>query len=222
MRNVDDIRVPGLGETQRALLHALKRRGPSTTGELAEGFDLATGTLREHLKSLEARRLIERTGTKRHGPGRPHVIYGLTDAGEALFPRGEGELLVELVEFLLDTGRDELIDEFFERRVDAAYSDAARRVENMTVERREKEAMRILADAGFMPQLEKDVESGESILRLCHCPLKSVIAVTQRPCAAEERYVSQLVDGRLERFAYMPDGDDSCSYRIRRPGGLRG
>lgn len=222
MPNADDIRVPGLGETQRALLHALKRRGPSTTGELAEGFDLATGTLREHLKSLEARRLIERTGTRRHGPGRPHVIYGLTDAGEALFPRGEGELLVELVEFLLDTGRDELIDEFFERRVDAAWSEAARRVEDMTVERREKEALRILADAGFMPQLEKDEETGESILRLCHCPLKSVIAVTQRPCAAEERYVSRLVDGRLERFAYMPDGDDSCSYRIRRPGGAPG
>lgn len=218
MRDADQLRVPGLGDTQRQLLYALKRRGPATTGELAEGFDLARGTLREHLKSLEARRLVERTGTKRHGPGRPHVIYGLTDGGEALFPSGEAELLVEFVEYLLESGREEVIDSFFEQRVDEAYAEAAARVERMTLEHREKEAVRILADAGFMPELEKDEETGETVIRLCNCPLKSVIAVTRRPCAAEERFVSQLVDGELERFAYMPDGDDSCSYVVRRPG----
>lgn len=218
MRDANQLRVPGLGDTQRQLLHALKRRGPSTTGELAEGFDLARGTLREHLKSLEARRLVERTGTKRHGPGRPHVIYGLTDAGEALFPSGEAELLVEFVEYLLESGQEEVIDAFFEQRVDGAYTEAAARVEGMTVEHRESEAVRILADAGFMPELERIEETGETVIRLCNCPLKSVIAVTRRPCAAEERFVSQLVDAELERIAYMPDGDDSCSYVIRRPG----
>ncbi|MFW6084032.1 MAG: helix-turn-helix transcriptional regulator [Gemmatimonadota bacterium] len=218
MRDADQLRFPGLGDTQRQLLHALKRRGPSTTGELAEGFDLARGTLREHLKSLEARRLVERAGTKRHGPGRPHVIYGLTDAGEALFPTGEAELLVEFIEYLLQSGQEDVIDTFFEQRVDEAYAEAAARVEGMTVEHREREAVRILADAGFMPELEKDEETGETVIRLCNCPLKSVIAVSRRPCAAEERFVSQLVDAELERFAYMPDGDDSCSYVIRRPG----
>jgi hypothetical protein len=40
--------------------------------------------------------------------------------------------------------------------------------------------------------------------------------VTRRPCAAEEELVTRLVGAPIERFAYMPDGDDSCSYRIRR------
>ena len=217
MNDADALRIPGLGETQRRLLQELKRRGPSTTTELAEGFDLAAGTLREHLKALEARRLIERVGTRRAGPGRPHFIYGLTDAGETLFPSGEGELLVELVKFLLDTERGELIDEFFARRVETMYEAAAARIENMTVEHREQEAVRILADQGFMPILETDPETGDRLLRLCNCPIKSVIAVTRRPCAAEEKLVARLLDGLLERFAYMPEGDDSCSYRIRRP-----
>lgn len=211
------LRIPGLGETQRLLLQELKRRGPATTTELCEGFDLAGGTVREHLKALEARRLIERVGTRRAGPGRPHFIYGLTDAGQTLFPSGEGELLVEIVSFLLATGRDDVIDEFFARRVDAKWAAVADRIERMTVEHREREALRILADEGFMPILETDDETGESVIRLCNCPIRSVIAVTRRPCAAEEKLVSRLVDGKLERFAYMPDGDDSCSYRIRRP-----
>lgn len=218
MPDANHVRMPGLGETQRELLHLLKRRGPSTTGELAGDFDLATGTLREHLKSLEARRLVERVGRRREGPGRPHVIYGLTDAGQSLFPAGEAELLVSLVEFLLDTDRDDVIDEFFERRVDKAYSEAAERVQRMTVERRADEVVRILADAGFMPELGKDEKTGDTIVKLCHCPLKSVIAVTQRPCAAEERFVSQIVGADLERLTYMPDGDECCSYRVRRPG----
>lgn len=218
MPDANHTRMPGLGETQRELLHLLKRRGPSTTGELAVDFDLATGTLREHLKSLEARRLVERVGRRREGPGRPHVIYGLSDAGEALFPAGEAELLVNLIEFLLDTDRYDVIDEFFEQRVDQAYSEAAERVERMTVERRAEEVVRILADAGFMPEIETDVKTGDMIVKLCHCPLKSVIAVTRRPCAAEERFVSQIVGADLERLTYMPDGDECCSYRVRRPG----
>lgn len=218
MPYANHVRMPGLGDTQRALLHSLKRRGPATTGELAEDFTLATGTVREHLKSLEARRLVERVGTRRQGPGRPHVIYGLTDAGEALFPRGEAELLTELVEFLLDAGEDDLIDRFFEQRADRAATEAARRVAQMTVEHRAEEVVRILADAGFMPELRTDQETGDTVVRLCHCPLKSVIAVTRRPCAAEERFVSQVLGAELERLTYMPDGDECCSYRVRPPG----
>lgn len=216
MTEHDEIRIPGLGETQRRLLLALKRHGPATTGELAEGFELATGTLREHLKSLEARRLIERAGSRRHGPGRPHVVYALTDSGEALFPSRESELLVDLVGFLLGSDRPEMIDEFFERRVEETYAVDGPRLDGMSLDEREEEALRILGEAGFMPELEVDPETGETILRLCNCPLKSVISVTRRPCVAEEKYVSRLVDGRLERFEYMPDGDDSCSYRVLR------
>lgn len=215
MREADQIRVPGLGQTQRELLQLLKRRGPSTTTELAESFELASGTLREHLKALEARRLLERVGTRREGPGRPHFIYGLTDAGQALFPQGEAELLVELVEYLLASGRSDLLETFFEQRADSIYTEAAVRIERMVADERRDEAVQLLADAGFMPQVGEDPETGEELIRLCNCPMKSIIAVTRGPCQAEERLVAQLLDARLERIAYMPDGDDSCTYRLK-------
>ena len=215
MREADEIRVPGLGETQQALLQTLKRRGPSTTTELAEIFDLATGTLREHLKALEVRRLLERVGTRREGPGRPHFIYGLTDAGRALFPQGEAQLLVELVEYLLSTGRSAVLESFFEQRVDDSYAEVSGRIEQMMAVERRDEAVRLLSDAGFMPEVGEDPETGELLIRLCNCPIESVIAVTRKPCRAEERLVSQLLGKELERITYMPDGDDSCTYRIK-------
>jgi predicted ArsR family transcriptional regulator len=215
MRDADHIRVPGLGYTQRELLHALKRRGPSTTAQLAEGTDLAMGTLREHIRSLEARRLVERVGRRREGPGRPHVIYSLTDAGEALFPQGEAEVLVEMVEYLLGTGRVELVEEFFLNRAKAGYDEVAGRIEQLASGQRLQETKNILAEAGFMPELGEDEETGEPVICLCHCPLKSVVAVTQLPCNSENRLITALVGEALERFTYMPDGDENCSYRIK-------
>ncbi len=183
--------------------------------ELADNFDLATGTLREHLKALEARRLLERVGTRREGPGRPHFIYGLTDAGQALFPQGEPELLVDLVEYLLSTGRSDVLESFFEQRVDDSYAEVSGRIERMMALERRDETVRLLSDAGFMPEVGEDPETGEPLIRLCNCPIKSVIAVTHKPCQAEERLVSQLLGKELERITYMPDGDDSCTYRIK-------
>lgn len=215
MRDADHIHVPGLGLTQRELLHALKRRGPSTTGQLAESFDLAMGTLREHIRALEARRLVERVGRRREGPGRPHVIYGLTDAGQALFPQGEAEVLVEMVEYLIGTGNDELLEDFFLQRAKIGYEEVANRIEKLDREKRLEATKDLLAEAGFMPELGEDPDTGESVIRLCNCPLASIIAVTRLPCRSEKRLIAALVDGQLERFTYMPDGDENCSYRIK-------
>jgi len=214
MRDADHISVPGLGLTQRELLHALKRSGPSTTGQLAEGFDLSMGTLREHIRALEARRLVERVGRRREGPGRPHVIYGLTDAGEALFPQGEAEVLVELVEYLLGSGNDELLENFFLQRAQAGYDEVANRIEKLDPDRRLQATKDLLAEAGFMPEFDQDPDTGEQVIRLCNCPLKSVVAVTRLPCRSEQRLIEALVDGDLTRFTHMPEGDENCSYRI--------
>ncbi len=214
MSDSDYIRVPGLGHTQRDLLHALKRRGPSTTEELAENFQLATGTLREHIRALEARRLVERVGRRSEGPGRPHVIYGLTDAGQTLFPQGEAQLLAALVEHLLSTGREELVEEFFLARAKSGYAGVADRLEKLDPAERRRAAVEIMTESGYMPELSEDSDTGDTVIRLCNCPLRSVVAVTRLPCRTEERLLAALVDAEIERFAYMPDGDDSCSYRI--------
>src|SRR5581483_7299240 len=47
---------PGLGDTQRGLLVALKRRGVATLAELARSVRVAPATVREHLQALSGRR----------------------------------------------------------------------------------------------------------------------------------------------------------------------
>lgn len=212
-----DLDAVGLGDSQRELLLEVKRRGEATLGDLAQGFELATETLREHLNALTARGLVERVGRRRDGPGRPAIVYGLSDAGEALFPQREGPLLRELTEHLTESGREDVLEEFFERRIARQREEAERRLEGLEGEERIREVARILSDEGFMAEVEAD-EDGVARLRLCHCPLKEMVAVSRLPCRAEIGYIEDLLGRSLRRTEYMPDGDHSCSYRAASAG----
>lgn len=206
-------RVPGLGETQRKLLAGLKRKGRGTTAELAALLELSSGTLREHLNALAARGLVERSGTRRDGPGRPEIVYSLTKRGEGLFPRGESELLAEFVRHLLDTGQDDVLERFFEARVDERRVEAARRIRGLQGERRREAVAQIFTEAGFLAEVGEDAD-GTPLLRLCHCPLRAVVDETHLPCKAEIELLRELVGSEIERVEHIPDGDSACSYRI--------
>src|SRR5690349_6612149 len=95
---------PGLGDTQLAVLMSLKRLGATTQARIAAELPFAPATLREHLRSLIVRGLVERHGTQRGKRGRPEVIYALADRAESLFPRQEAQVLQELVLYLLRDG----------------------------------------------------------------------------------------------------------------------
>lgn len=209
-------KVPGLGETQRRVLAALKRKGRGTTAELASLLELSPGTLREHLNALSARDLVERTGTRRAGPGRPEIVYALTRRGEELFPRGESELLAELVRHLLDTGQTDVLERFFEARVDERRAEAQRRIRGLSGERLRETVAQIFTEAGFLAEMDED-EDGTPLLRLCHCPLRAVVDETHLPCRAEIDLLRELVGADLERVEHIPDGDSACSYRILSP-----
>jgi len=207
-----ELAILGLGESQRRLLHTLKRRGPLTLAEIGEDLELSPGTLRGHVNALQARKLVDRIGIRREGPGRPKVVYGLTEEGEALFPRAEQELLVELVRFAQSTGNEELLEDFFADRVNTRRDEALRRVEALEGRERDEEVAAIFSEAGYMAELTGTGD--ETVLRLCHCPLRSVVAETSHPCQAEMTLLRELRGRDHERIAYIPDGDDSCSYKL--------
>lgn len=204
---------PGLGDTQRGVLVALKRRGVATLAELARAVRVAPGTVREHLQALAGRGLVERRGTRRRGGrGRPEVVFGLTPAAEALFPRREGELLRELVRYLELRGQGAVVDDFLRERVAAEREAALARVRGLAGEPRLSAAARILSESGFMAEVVRG-EGGAATLRLCHCPIRELVAATRAPCRLEIALAEELAGVKLARGEYLPDGDAACSYR---------
>ncbi len=211
----ESISSPGLGESQKSILEGLLRSGEATLADLEAELDLATETLRDHLKALEAKDLVERAGLRRQGRGRPRVVYRLSRSGQDLFPRREGELLRELASFLQDTGNHQLLERFFETRLQRKRKQLLHQVEGLSGIERMEMVARMLSEEGFMAEIEA-TSSGRR-LRLCHCPLRDVVAVSHLPCRAELNLVGELLGEPLQRQTFMPDGANRCSYSIGEP-----
>ncbi len=212
MQTTESVFGPGIGESQRKLLELIKRSGECTLAQLEAGFDLNRETLRTHLKSLAAMGLVERPGVHRTGPGRPHVLYQLTAAGEALFPRREGALLGELAGFLHEQGHHDLLEKFFDVRLARRRQELAPRVAGLRGRKRLEAVAEILSEEGFVAE----VVGGEAgpRLRLCHCPLRGLVATTALPCRFEKKLIESLLGERLRRETFISDGDHACTYSM--------
>lgn len=204
----EPVTAPGLGASRQQLLGALKRLGPATIPTLALELGLNVETVRHHLQALGALELVQRRGTRSHGPGRPEVVYALTGGAEPLFPRREGEVLRSLAQFLVDGGHESLLHAFFERYIAERRDAALARVTGLRGRARVQEAARILSELGFIAEATGDGGG----LRLCHCPMQSLVEVTRAPCRAEIAFVRELLGGGLARLSYIPAGDASCTY----------
>lgn len=210
--------MPGLSESQRGLLHVLKRLGTATTPVLAEEVGLNVETVRHHLKRLEELQLVQRAGRRRSGPGRPEVVHALTTNAELLFPRREGEVLRALVEHLKSTGNEQMFESFFSSYIDGRRPHALARVSRLEGRARVEEVARILTELGFMAVAEGAGKDGErdggsrTSLRLCHCPLRDLVDATSIPCRVEMHFVSELLGSAPTRLSYIPAGASSCSY----------
>jgi predicted ArsR family transcriptional regulator len=205
------VNAPGLGASRQAILSTLKRSGGATVPVLARIVDLNIETVRGHLRALRTQGLVERRGTRREGPGRPTVAYGLTPDADALFPRREAEVLREFAVFLEETDRGQILSEFFDSYIRRTRADALERVSGLEGRERLEEAARILSEQGFMAVVEDGDEGPE--LRLCHCPLRELVEVSKAPCRAEVEFVGALVGEELTRVDYIPAGGTACAYR---------
>lgn len=202
-----------IGRSQRRILEHIKRCGPATIPEMAAEMALSVETIRTHVRYLEGRDLVLRSGRRTAGPGRPEIVYGLGDSSEVLFPSREGALLGELAEFLRSRGEADLIQGFFEDRLERRRADVRQRLEGLEGEPRLLELGRALSDDGYMAEVQTGVE-GRPLLRLCNCPLKNLVDATAAPCRSELAFVQEMLGRPLNRVSYIPDGDDSCCYTV--------
>lgn len=86
-----------MGETQAKLLLAL-RRSRQTISSLMDQLDLTDNAVRSHVASLERSGIVRVAGTERDTGGKPARVYGLTPAGEELFPKAYAMVLGALVD----------------------------------------------------------------------------------------------------------------------------
>lgn len=199
------------------LLTQLKRAQPLTARELAVRLGVSLNAVRHHLKELEAEGLIVYRREHR-GVGAPAFAYGLSPAGEELFPRRYGEALSAMLGAAVERDGREAAVALLEAYFGALAGRMRTELEGVPEAERLGSLARLLSEEGYMAEAraqEGAPGQPEAVLTEHNCPIPAVAGRFPEICAAEARYLADVLGAEVERTGHILTGCPACEYRVR-------
>lgn len=207
--------------TRKKILLTLKKKGNMSVDSLSKEVNITPMGVRQHLLLMEKNGIVEYI-TEKHGVGRPGFLYRLTGAADDLFPKTYQEFALGMLSDLEGTDGKDKVAELFGRRKEriwAGLSGPLSEVTNLS------DKLRILAESmnaeGGIVEIE---ESNDSfILRQFNCPISKIALRFGEACAQDLQLVREITGRNVIRQRCIRDGDQSCTYVIKKnPGGPPG
>lgn len=193
------------------ILLELKRAQPVTAKELAEKLGVSPNAVRHHLKELEAERLIV-YGREQRGVGAPTFAYRLSADGDSLFPRRYEETLTELLANVAEKAGRRAAVEMFEEHYAALARTLSAELGGVPPAQRLDAVARVMSEAGYMA--EWDEVEGAFRLSEHNCAIRAVAERFPEVCAAEAKFLRDVLGADVERRAYIVTGCNACEYAI--------
>jgi DeoR family suf operon transcriptional repressor len=193
------------------ILLEVKKSQPITVKELSAVFGVSGNAVRRHLKELELDGSIN-YGREQRGMGAPVYVYRLTARGDGLFPNRYEEALKGLLQHIEErAGRGEISRLFLDQfrvRAELLKTELA----DQPVEVRLQRLVRLLSDEGYMA--EWDTSDGTIRLAEHNCAIRAVAERYPEVCAAERRFLTEVLAAQVERRTHITEGSNSCEYSI--------
>ena len=199
------------------VLIAVKRGQPITAKELGAEFGLTANALRRHLKELETEGLV-RCAREVRGVGGPVLAYGLTEAGEALFPRAYDTTLTTLLDTVREQRGTDGVVELFRAQWERVASGAPAELASLPLGERAQLLAELLTSHGYMAEAGP-TPNGDALIREHNCVLRAVAEKFPEVCVAEEKFLAEFLGAVVERRKHITSGASCCEYCVKdRPG----
>ena len=199
-------------KTREKILQALLKKPGATTNELAEIVGINPISVRHHLTSLQASGLIM-AEEKRHGVGRPRLVYTLTEEGSEKFPTRYLRLTTRLLNQLKETLPNPMVKELFSQVALNLADEYADQLQGMPIEERLELIKELLASEGFTVDWEKEGESYH--IHEISCPYHKVGQAHPEICSMDQTLISQMLAVPAEKIECILSGDDRCTYVVK-------
>ncbi|WP_145592276.1 helix-turn-helix transcriptional regulator [Yersinia bercovieri] len=211
--NINHTTSPPHSVTRR-LLMLLKTRGPLQASDAGRLLGTTGEAARQQFVKLAKEGLVV-AEAKAQGVGRPIQLWQLTEAGNAHFPDGHGELTVQLLRLI----RSQLGDSALELLIDSReqetcnqYCQAMAGTANVT--ERVERLVAIRTHEGYMAEMQVEAD-GALLLIENHCPICAAATHCQGFCRAELAVFQQALGVPVERVEHILSGARRCTYRIK-------
>lgn len=214
----DDHQHGGDQSTRQRVARSILDNGPSTAAALAERLDLTPAAVRRHLDHLVDEGAVEPREPRSlaaRGRGRPAKLFALTEHGRDGFDQQYDDLAVDALRFLAETGGEDAVKAFAERRVRFVET----RFDEVMQQRPELSPAEVLAqvftDEGYSATV-RDLPMGEQLCQQ-HCPVSHVAHEFPQLCEAETEAISRVLGRHVQRLATIAHGDGVCTTCIPDP-----
>ncbi|MFX0183958.1 MAG: helix-turn-helix transcriptional regulator [Candidatus Hodarchaeota archaeon] len=186
--------------------------------EIAIALNLSSTGLRHYLNKLENEGLI--TYTEKQGkPGRPAMIYSLTETGLNTFPKAYTDFSLNLLEEIKSRFGESVTIEILEN-IGAKNAKKARRqiIANLeeensidSLDQKLQRIVEIFHDYGKFPKLIEEKLS--FLLKTYNCLYFNIVKEEPLVCKVAETMISELTNCRVVKEKCIRD-DEYCLFRI--------
>lgn len=211
-RTVSDV---GDAPTRERVVRSILENGPSTAAALAERLTLTPAAVRRHLDHLLADGSVEAREPRvagSRGRGRPAKVFALTETGRDHFDQQYDDLAVQALRFLAETGGDDAVKAFAERRAGFIEEQFASVIAAHPQLSPAEALAAIFTDQGYAASV-KGVAVGEQLCQQ-HCPVSHVAHEFPQLCEAETEAISRVLGSHVQRLATIAHGDGVCTTCI--------
>jgi predicted ArsR family transcriptional regulator len=215
--NISSVKIARPIPTRDEVARLLLEQGPATAAALGERLGISPTAVRRHLDALVADGLASDReqrplGGAQRGRGRPAREFLLTAAGRASFPHSYDDLAAAAIRFLAETGGEDAVARFAERRVGVVEERHGREVRAATPAGRVEALAAALTSEGYAASAHRVGAGGQ----LCqhHCPVAHVAAEFPQLCEAETKAFERLLGTHVQRLATIARGDAVCTTHI--------
>ncbi|WP_246004896.1 helix-turn-helix transcriptional regulator [Nocardioides marmorisolisilvae] len=197
------------------MARSILENGASTAAALGERLALTPAAVRRHLDHLLADGAIEVREPRAtvRGRGRPAKLFILTENGRDQFDQQYDDLAVQALRFLAETGGEDAVKLFAERRagfIEERFADVA--AANPELSPAEVLAA-IFTGEGYAASVTRLPVVGDQLCQQ-HCPVSHVAHEFPQLCEAETEAISRVLGSHVQRLATIAHGDGVCTTCI--------
>jgi predicted ArsR family transcriptional regulator len=204
---------------QQRIVALIKADGETTTATLASRLGITYEATRQQIRQLEAAGLL--VACRRPNPagvGRPLCYYGLTPAGDHLFPKNYDELAVALIDSVGATLGDAALRQVLAAITEAQVRQWQPRLAGLSL------AERLAALRDFYvqndPFTEAQAQDGDLWLVERNCPFLNVASRRPALCSVTVNSLARLLGYRVSREQRFQEGHGRCLFRVHTDGPL--
>jgi predicted ArsR family transcriptional regulator len=203
-----------LAPPDRQFLEQLHRLGTATIQDLCSANGVTATAIRQRLARLEAWGFV-RKDVVRHGRGRPHNAYSVTDAALRKMGDNYAGLALLLWRVLTHIEDERLRREMFSQLRSALVDEYSASVSGATVLERLRQLQQVLTGGGFDVELEPARAPGSlPILRENNCPWHDLASRDAAICDLEQAVFSELVGADVALTACCRNGHSCCEFQV--------